>query len=54
MTLDQQIAEIDRRISKLWDQSERRDMKMLQLIKKSLEVMKGLKQEIDQLKRKEK
>jgi hypothetical protein len=51
MTIDQQIASAETRIQKLWDGSERRDMKMLYLCRKLLEINKGLNDEVKKLKK---
>ena len=51
MTIDQQIESAERRISKLWDGSERRDMKLLYLCRKLLEINKALNDEVKKLKK---
>jgi hypothetical protein len=51
MTIDQQIASAETRIQKLWDGSERRDMKLLYLCRKLLEINKALNDEVKKLKK---
>ena len=51
MTIDQQIESAERRIQKLWDSSERRDMKLLYLCRKLLEINKALNDEVKKLKK---
>jgi hypothetical protein len=51
VTIDQQIESAERRIAKLWDGSERRDMKLLYLCKKLLEINKALNDEVKKLKK---
>jgi hypothetical protein len=49
MTIDQQIAKAEARIAKLWDGSERRDMKLLYLCRKLLEINKAQQKKIEEL-----
>ena len=51
MTIDQQIAEAETRIHEMRDGSERRDLWMLDLCERLLEITKALNEEVKKLKK---